>query len=69
MNDMDTTVKKLFKALAFANVSTLGEFRTLLREIDEPAVSVNEPAQHGTLSLASSSSAVAQAIGHIQGAL
>jgi len=69
MNETNTTAKKLFNALAFANVSTLGEFRTLLRQIDEPAAPVNAPAQHGTISLASSSSAVAQAIGPIQGAL
>lgn len=66
MNDMDTTVKKLFKALAFANAGNLGEFRTLLRQIDEPDTSVLERAQSGAIAQASASAPV---IGHIQGAL
>ncbi|MHB1186471.1 hypothetical protein [Thiobacillus sp.] len=69
MNDTKTTAKRIFNALAFANVSNLGEFQTLLRRIDEPAVPVREAIQHGTISPVSSNAPAAPAIAHIQGAL
>jgi hypothetical protein len=66
MDDMNTITKKLFNALAFANVSNLGEFQTLLRQIDEPDTAELEMAQPDATA---PSSAIAPIIGHIQGAL
>ena len=37
MKAMIQTAKTLLGAMAFANVSNLGEFRTLLRQVDRPA--------------------------------
>ncbi len=69
MNTMSQTAKRIYNALAFANVNNLGEFRTLLRQIDDPAVPADGPIPHGALSPASSVATDAHAIGHIQGAL
>jgi hypothetical protein len=66
MNTMNQTAKMLFNALSFANVSTLGELHTLLRQIDEPGVAVNVSAQPGGIAQAAVS---VPPIGHIQGAL
>jgi hypothetical protein len=66
MNAMSKTAKKIFNALAFANVSNLGEFHTLLRQIDEPDASVRERDQTRTNSQPCGN---APLMGHIQGAL
>jgi hypothetical protein len=66
MNDMNTSAKRLFNALAFANVSNLGEFHTLLRQIEEPDTSVRGTTQPDAITHPSAS---AQVIGYIQGAL
>lgn len=62
MNDTNPTAKRIFNALAFANVNNLGEFRALLRQVDEQDTSVRETAQPDAIAQAS-------AIGQIQGAL
>jgi hypothetical protein len=69
MNDMKTTAKRIFNALAFTNVSNLGEFQTLLRQIDERAIPVREPVQYGTISRISGNAPVAPSTVNIQGAL
>jgi hypothetical protein len=66
MNDMNTTAKRLFNALAFANVSNLGEFHALLRQIDEPDPASPAPAQPEAMARPS---AGAQLIGPIREAL
>ncbi len=40
---MLATLKTLFNALSFANVNNLGEFRTMLREVDAPAEKNRQP--------------------------
>lgn len=37
MKAVSHTLKTVLDAMAFANVSNLGEFRAMLREIDRPA--------------------------------
>jgi hypothetical protein len=37
------TIKTLLDAMAFANVSNLNEFRTMLREVDRPAEPARAP--------------------------
>ncbi len=37
MKTMTQTIKALLEAMAFANVSNLGEFRAMLRQVDRPA--------------------------------
>lgn len=69
MNAISQTAKKILNALVFANVDNLGEFRTLLCQIDAPAGPDQEPAQHGAISRSSGSSAGTPVIGHAQGAL
>jgi hypothetical protein len=66
MNALRKTANKIFNALAFANVSNLGEFRTLLRQIDEADATANEVPPRGTISQPSTSTPL---VGHIQGAL
>ena len=66
MNDMNTTAKRLFNALAFANISNLGEFHALLRQIDEPDAALPATAQPDAIARPSAS---AQLIGPIQEAL
>lgn len=66
MNAMSKTAKRIFNALAFANVGNQGEFHTLLSQIDAPDTSVREPAQPRTIAQPSGSAPV---IGHIQGAV
>ena len=63
---MSILVKKIFNALAFANANNLGEFQTLLRQIDAPEPPVQETpyAKANAKELES-----AAALGHIQGAV
>jgi hypothetical protein len=49
MNAMRKTARRIFNALAFANVSNLGEFHTLLRQLDDPETAAHEPTQPGTM--------------------
>jgi len=66
MNVMSKTAKRILNALTFANAGNLGEFHTLLRQIDAPDTSAREPAQPRTTAQASGSAPV---LGHIQGAV
>lgn len=65
MNDISTTAKRIFNALAFANVSNLGEFHSLLRQIDAPDTAP-EPARARTNAQPAGNTPV---LGHIQGAV
>lgn len=65
MNDISTTAKRIFNALAFANVGNMGDFHSLLRQIDAPDTA-REPAQPRTIA---ESSGNAPVLGHIQGAV
>jgi hypothetical protein len=65
MNDISTTAKRIFNALAFANVSNLGEFHSLLRQIDAPNTA-REPEQTRTITQPPGNTPV---LGHIQGAV
>lgn len=65
MNDISTTAKRIFNALAFANVSNLGEFHSLLRQIDAPDIA-RKSAQARTIAQPSGNTPV---LGHIQGAV
>lgn len=60
---------RILNALAFANVNNLSEFRTLLRQIDEPSAPGPQSTPRGPLSTASDSSSVTPVIRHIPGAL
>lgn len=62
-------VTKLLNALAFANVNTLDELRTQLRQIDTTSASGSDRTQHAPASAVSDASAVAPGIRHAQGAL
>jgi len=66
MNAISKTANRLFNAMAFANVSNLGEFHTLLRQIDEPDHAVREPAQPRTTA---QSSDCAPLMGYAKGAV
>lgn len=57
---------KILNGLSFANVNNLGEFRALLRQIEQPASSTQDPARSAA---AAESSAVAPEFGHAQGVL
>jgi len=65
MNAINTTAKRIFNALAFANVGNLGEFHSLLRQIDAPDTA-REAAQPKTMAETSGNAPV---LGHIQGAV
>ena len=69
MSTSRKTGKTILNALAFANVNTLGEFRAVLRQIDEPAETAHPSASHDATPPASDSSAAAPALRHIHGAL
>lgn len=69
MNAMIQAGKTILNALAFANVSNLGEFRAMLRQIEQPSASGHEQAPHGMVSAVSDSPAVAHGIQHARGAL
>ena len=60
---------KIFNALAFANVNSLDELRTQLRQIDPTSASRQDQTQRGSVSVASDTSSVAPGIRHAQGAL
>ena len=66
MNVMSKTAKRILNALTFANAGNLGEFHTLLRQIDAPDTSAREPAQPRATARASGSAPV---LGQIQGAV
>jgi hypothetical protein len=66
MNDISTTAKRIFNALAFANVSNIDEFHALLRQVDAPDTSAREQAQPRTIAQPSGN---APALGRIQGAV
>ena len=63
---MNALTQQLFNALSFANVSNLGEFRTLLNQIDAPDHSAKQPEQPKANSQTSDSAPI---LGHIQGAV
>lgn len=63
---MNTLVKNIFNALAFANANNLGEFQTLLRQIDAPESPVQETPSAKASAKELESAAV---LGHIQGAV
>ncbi|MHB1084829.1 MAG: hypothetical protein ACYCZA_08310 [Thiobacillus sp.] len=69
MNALITTGKSLINALAFANVSNIDEFRSMLNQVDAPARSSDDLAQRSVAPEAFNHSVFAPAIGHIQGAL
>ena len=61
-------MKKILAGLAFANVNNLGEFRAVLRQVDQPSASGMDPAQHPAVSAHLESPAVAPEFRHAQGA-
>ncbi|HEX7971769.1 MAG TPA: hypothetical protein VF501_06070 [Thiobacillus sp.] len=69
MNASSKTGKTILNALAFANVNTLGEFRALLRQIDEPTEPARQSASHDATPPAPDGSAAAPTLRHIHGAL
>lgn len=64
MNEISTTAKRIFNALAFANVSNMGEFHSLLRQIDAPDTPAREQAQARVNAQPAGNTPV---LGHIQG--
>ncbi len=60
---------KILNALAFANVSNLGEFRSLLRQIDPPSAPVQDENQHRTISAEFDTPVATPGIRHAQGTL
>jgi hypothetical protein len=69
MNTPSKTLKTLIDALAFANVNSLGEFRTMLHQIDGAGQSAHQPNPQASTAATCSASHFAPAVGHIQGAL
>jgi hypothetical protein len=62
-------VTKILNALSFANVNNLGEFRALLRQIDQPSAAGQDQAQNRAVSAPSAPSSVAAEFRHAPGAL
>lgn len=65
---MSTLAHKILNALSFANVSNLGEFHALLRQLDAPdrPPAARETARH---KVTAPRSEAAPVHGHIQGAV
>jgi hypothetical protein len=63
---MKTHTKLFFNALSFANAGNLNEFKNLLRQIDEPDNTTDQPEEFKANSQASDSAPI---LGHIQGAV
>ena len=59
---------KILNALAFANVGNQDQFNTLLRQVDLPSATGQNPAQRGPVS-ATADTASAPEIRHAHGAL
>lgn len=64
MTTLHKTAKKIFDALAFANISNLGELQALLREVDEPSDPAPRP-----LAARPRESVCPPVVGHARGAL
>jgi hypothetical protein len=69
MNAIINTGKSILNALTFSNVNRIDELQAQLDQMDVSAGSGGNLVQHGMDLSASSHSAFAQSIGHIQGAL
>jgi hypothetical protein len=69
MNTSSKTLRSLIDALAFANVNSLGEFRTMLHQIDRPAQPAPQATPHAPAAATCSAASFVPAVGHVQGAL
>ncbi len=68
MSSSSMNLKSLLDALAFANVDNLGDFRALLNQSRQPVHAASAETAVDAATTERGTSALAPAMGHIQGA-